>query len=301
MSIAVRVARESDRERILAISAQIWDGYDYVPHVLDGWLAGREGELLVAEIDSIVAAFSYRTWLADGHAWLQGIRTDTAMRGRGAGRTLTEASIERSWRDGARRIGLSTHIDNAESMHIVEAYGFRRVAAYVYLEGELAEGAGLASGTIDALPEEDAIRFVAGSDYLRRAGGRFPWAWKFLAFDWAPRTALGWAPYRIGVRRDGEWVAALCAAPQAGASDAVFLCVLDGEPDDMAALLRVARSELAAEKWEAMAPKDGDRGLGALGLLRGVGLRSWSEFAEDVFAYELDQDEGLTPGKGARP
>jgi len=298
MSITVRVARDSDRERILAISSQIWDGYDYVPHVLDEWLAGRDGELLVAEIDASVAAFSYRTWLADGHAWLQGIRADTAMRGRGAGRALTEASIERSRRDGARRIGLSTYVDNLESMHIVEAHGFRRAASFVYLEGELTEGAGLASGTINALPAEDAIRFVVSSDYLRRAGVRFPWEWRILAFAWAPEAALGWAPYRIGVRRDGEWVAALCAAPPATASDAAFLCVLDGEPDDMAALLRVARSELATEKWEAMAPKDGDRGVGALGLLRRLGMRSWSEFEEDVFVYELDWDTAQGRGRG---
>jgi len=169
----IRIAREADRERILAISAQVWDGYDYVPRVLDAWLSGEDGELLVALLDGSVAAFSYRTWLAERHAWLQGIRTDTARRGRGAGRALTEASLERSWRDGAQRIGLSTYRDNAESMHIVEAYGFRRVASFVYLEGDLPEGAGLSSGTIHALPEDAAIRFVADSDYLERAGGRF--------------------------------------------------------------------------------------------------------------------------------
>jgi ribosomal protein S18 acetylase RimI-like enzyme len=297
----IRTAREADRESILAISSQVWDGYDYVPRVLDAWLSGQDGELLVALLDGSVAAFSYRTWLAEGHAWLQGIRTDTAKRGRGAGRALTEASIERSWRDGARRIGLSTYRDNAESMHIVEAYGFQRVASFVYLEGDLPEGAGLASGTINVLPEDAAIRRVADSGYLERAGGRFARDWKFLAFAWAPRVALGWAPYRIGVWRDGAWVAALCASPPDGPSDAAFLSFLDGDSEDMAALLRVARSDLKVEKWEAMVPKDGERERGTLGLLRELGMRSWSEFEDDVFVYELNQKSGGNVVAGSAP
>ena len=85
----VRPARPADRQRILDISAQIWDGYDYVPRLLDEWLAGTAGELLVAVLNGVVAAFSYRTWVAEEHAWLQGIRTDTALRGKGLGRALT--------------------------------------------------------------------------------------------------------------------------------------------------------------------------------------------------------------------
>lgn len=288
MTIEVRRAREEDRARILAISAQIWDGYDYVPHVLDEWLSGRTGELLVAVLDGTVAAFSYLTWLADGHAWLQGIRADTALRGRGTAKALTERSIDMAWAAGARRIGLSTYVDNRASMHIAESFGFRRVASFVYLEGELAEGSGLSSGMINAVPVDEAIEFVAGSDYLRRAADRFPYAWKFLAFDWSPRAALGLAPYRIGVRRDGQWVAALCAAPPSSTSGAATLCFLDGERDDMAALVRVARSELETERWEAAIPKDGDRAHGALAVVRELGMRSWSEFEEDVFAYELE-------------
>jgi GNAT superfamily N-acetyltransferase len=308
MSIEVRVARESDRERILAISSQIWDGYDYVPSVLDEWLAGEAGELLVAVFDGTVAAFSYRTWAAPRHAWLQGIRADTAMRGRGAGRALTEASLERSWRDGARRVGLSTYTDNQASMHIVETFGFRRVASFVYLEGDLPIGSKGEGSPAETLKEEEAIRFVAGSEYLAVANGRFPSGWKFLAFDWAPETALAWAPYRIGIRRSGKVVSALCASRRSAGADCAtqrpvgldvgLLSFLDGEPEDLPILLRQAASELGVTAWEAMVPKTGDRSAHALGALRDSGLRSWSEFQEDVFAYELDWDHAPRPGGG---
>jgi ribosomal protein S18 acetylase RimI-like enzyme len=287
MAMDVRVAREADRERILAISAQIWDGYDYVPHVLDEWLAGTRGELLVAEIDGQVAAFSYLTWLADGHAWLQGIRADTAMRGRGAAKALTERSIARAWVAGARRIGLSTYVDNQASMHIAESFGFRRVASFVYLEGEPAGRDEMKDVDVEPLSAKTAADIVGTSDFLAAAGGRFPWEWKFLEFAWSPETALAWTPYRIGLRRDGRVVAALCASPGAGTSDASFLSFLDGTPEDIAILFRHAQAELGSAKWEAMVPKAGDRVAAALLALREAGLRSWSEYEEDVFVYEL--------------
>jgi ribosomal protein S18 acetylase RimI-like enzyme len=294
MSMEVRRARPADRQRILDISAQIWDGYDYVPLMLDEWLAGTAGELLVAALDGDVAAFSYRTWVADGHAWLQGIRTDTALRGKGLGRALTERSIERAWADGARRIGLSTYIDNQASMHIVESFGFRRMASFVYLEGDLSGRSEPEDSRVVSLSDEEAIRLIGRSDYLAAANGRFPWEWKFLSFDWSPHAALAWAPYRIGIRRDGEVVSALCASPGSTPSDAAFLSFLDGEPDDLPTLLRHAQADLGAPKWEAMVPKDGDRSARALAVLRDSGLRSWTEFSEDVFSYELDRVPALS-------
>lgn len=289
MSLEVRPAREEDRARILAISSQIWDGYDYVPSVLDEWLAGENGELLVAVLEGSVAAFSYRTWLAEGHAWLQGIRADTAMRGRGAAKALTARSIERAWAEGARRIGLSTYIDNQASMHIAESFGFRRVASFVYLEGEVADRGESDDANVETLSSRTAATVVSGSEYLGVAGGRFPWEWKFLEFDWSSETALAWAPYRIGLRREGRIVAALCASPGSGASDASFLSFLDGDPDDIEVLLRHAQTAMAPAKWEAMMPKVGDRCAAALAVLKQAGLRSWSEYDEDVFAYELDR------------
>jgi ribosomal protein S18 acetylase RimI-like enzyme len=297
MSMEVRPARPADRQRILGISAQIWDGYDYVPRMLDEWLAGTAGELLVAVLDGVVAAFSYRTWVAEEHAWLQGIRTDTALRGKGLGRALTERSIDRAWADGARRIGLSTYIDNQASMHIVESFGFRRMASFVYLEGDLPGRSEPEDSRVVSLSDEEAIRVIGRSDYLAVANRRFPWEWKFLSFDWSPRAAIAWAPYRIGIRRNGEVVSALCASPGSTPSDAAFLSFLDGEPGDLPTLLRHAQADLGAAKWEAMVPKDGDRSARALAVLRKSGLRSWFEFGEDVFSYELDRVP--SPSRGA--
>lgn len=292
MPLVVRNAVAADSPRIVAISAQIWDGHDYVPDVLGRWLADRRGEVLVAEIDGTVAAFAYRTWLADGHAWLQGIRADPALQGRGAGRALTGELVERCRRDGARRIGLSTYVDNEASIHLIESFGFQRKASFVYLEGPrvtTAEASGNAGGEAVRVSEEELAAFIRQSAFLRVACGRFPSEWRFIELAREPGVALGWAPYRLGVRRGGRLTSALCASyPGRPDQDGAFLSFLEGDPRDAAALLARAADDLEAPSWEAMIPKKSSEEAPALAMLRALGFTSWNAFVEDAFSYELD-------------
>ncbi|MEW5825268.1 MAG: GNAT family N-acetyltransferase [Candidatus Bipolaricaulota bacterium] len=289
MGLEVRRARVADKERIVAIASQIWDGGDYVPAVIDDWLACSRGELLVAEIDGTVAAFAQRTWLAAGHAWLQGIRADPALRGRGAGRALTQALVEACDRDGARRIGLSTYIDNLESIHLVESFGFVRRASFSYVEGTSEVPGAAPLGDIDVPSDAEFEAFVRASTFLRAARGRFPSEWRFLEFDWEPRVALGWAPHRFALRRDGRIVAALCASYPARADmQGAFLSFLEGSREDVAALLAHAVRQLEVPGWEAMIPApDGDASP-ILATLRELGFTSWRDFTPDSFCYERD-------------
>ncbi|MCX6086359.1 MAG: GNAT family N-acetyltransferase, partial [Caldiserica bacterium] len=107
MGVTIRTARLADRERIVAISSQIWEGDDYVPHVIDEWLRMRDSEVAVADLNGSVIAFARAVNLTPGYMWLEGIRTDTAAQGHGAGKALTEYFIEKATREGAQRIGLS--------------------------------------------------------------------------------------------------------------------------------------------------------------------------------------------------
>jgi GNAT superfamily N-acetyltransferase len=103
-----------------------------VPELLDQWLADEYGEVIGATLADRLAGFARRTWLAPGLAWFAGIRTDPAHRGRGIGRAISEHLIDRTSADGASWIILSTHIDNAASIHIIESRGFERVATFAY-------------------------------------------------------------------------------------------------------------------------------------------------------------------------
>ncbi|MCX6093884.1 MAG: GNAT family N-acetyltransferase [Candidatus Bipolaricaulota bacterium] len=287
--IHIRKAQREDAERVLAISAQIWDGNDYVPSTLADWLTNPAGELLVAEVDGTVVSFAYRTWLLPRHAWLQGIRTDPAYRGKGVGRTLSRALIDRSCQDGATRISLSTYFDNTPSIRIIESLGFERVASFVYLERtEKAPPlpATANPGIAEPTPEE-VVQFVSVSPYLATAHGWYPFEWLFLPFAARPQAFLEKTPYRIGTRSNGGWRSLLCASPGREDGDAAFLSFLDGDPGDFAALLVQASRDLAATTWESMIPRCGEDVALALACLRRLGFTPWQDGREDVLCYDL--------------
>jgi ribosomal protein S18 acetylase RimI-like enzyme len=288
--VCVRQALPSDRSRIHEISSQIWDGDDYVPELLDSWYADRMGELVVATQDNFVIAFAHRTWLCPGIAWLEGIRSDPAHQGRGAGKAITDYLIEAAQQAGASRITLSTHIDNKASIHIIESRGFRRVSSFAHLERPA-----------DALPiqgmdpflklcpvtEEDARAYVAHSSFLSLACGWFPRGWRFFPFDHNPSEAVARLRYRTGAWRDGTLVALLCIRQGPEHDGAVTLNFLDGEPAGMRALLARACETYARRRFEIKVPVNEGKAAAAMPLLQETGFTSWLGFEPDVFAYEL--------------
>jgi len=280
MSVCVRRAIESDRARILEISSQIWGGDDYVLDLLDGWFADLEGELVVAALDDHVISFAHRTWLCPGIAWFEGMRTDPAFQGRGAGKAITEHLI-RAVRDArATHIELSTYIDNKASIHIIESYGFQLVGTFSYLErphdSESPETVGEVS-SIRSLSEQETLEFVRNSDYLSLAQRRFSHGWKFFPFDHDPKKAIVDLECRLGYWELDELKAALCIRHRPDHEGWITINFLDGEPDAMCALLDHAVSLYAGTTMEIMVPIRSGRHAAALKLLRRAGFKSWSK------------------------
>jgi ribosomal protein S18 acetylase RimI-like enzyme len=289
VALKLRPVGEEDRARVEEISAQIWDGEDYVPSRFDEWLADQEGEIVGAEIDGNLIAFARRTWLRFGHAWFEGIRTDPAYRGLGAGRAITEYLIESAKRAAAEKIHLSTYIDNEASIHIIESYGFRRVASFAYLEKDLEtrQEAGDADGEIVDVSQEETARFVGSSRFLALANRRFPRGWRFVPFDLDPLEAVARLGTRIGIRRRGDLVALLCLRQPVGGNNPTVLNFGDGSPDDVRRLLRRAHTLYAGRKVAVMVPKVGEDEAALLPVLRDFGYETWDDYASAVFVYEL--------------
>lgn len=288
--VIVRAATQSDQAQILAISAQIWDGEDYVPELLGGWFADSEGELVVATLEEQVIAFAHRTWLCPGIAWLEGIRTDPAFQGRGAGKAITEYFIRGSREAGATHIELSTYIDNQASIHILETYGFQLVGTFSYLErpAELdSPESSEETSNIHAVSEKEAIDFVAQSKFLSLARRRFPRGWRFFPFDHDPCEAIARLECCIGLWQDKNLEALLCIRQSPDHPDWVTMNFLDGAPDAMRILLDHALRLYAGKQLQIMLPIDHGEHAGALQLLQEAGFTSWSGFKPDVFAYEM--------------
>ena len=142
MTIQIRKAETSDCPAILEISSQIWDGTDYVPNVLDKWINGQEGILWCALWDGKIGGFARSTYLSGNRCWLEGIRVGVDARGKGLGKALASFQLKDAFEKGFESCGLSSFVENHESLHIVRTHGFGEVARFKVYDGSAILGAG---------------------------------------------------------------------------------------------------------------------------------------------------------------
>jgi hypothetical protein len=109
--IHIRLGRPDDRDAIVAFATNTWDGWDYIPSVIDRWLVPADGIVLVATVapprdggptldangerldPETVVAMTRVTMLSATEAWLEGIRVDPRVRGLEVGTDLQVAEL----------------------------------------------------------------------------------------------------------------------------------------------------------------------------------------------------------------
>lgn len=255
--ISVRPATPADRDRILAISAQIWEGEDYVPLVLEAWLA--QGGLVVAELDGAVAGFAKMTLLSPGEVWLEGLRVDPAHRGKGVAKAIAHHQLQTALRLRPRSVRFATAEVNAESLHIARSQGFQEIARFVYVEGPVRDTAP-PEGVSPVRDPAPALEFIRSSSACRAGRGLLGWGWRFpeLTPERLARLVADGAVFACGDPVQGVLV--LLPDPYAPASFA-SVAFLDGTEEAKDALLRFAHL-WAREKGQgylaAMVPKEED-------------------------------------------
>ncbi len=299
--ITFRPATLADKPRILEIAAQVWEGHDYIPAVIDEWLAATTAELVAAWLGGELVGFARYDRLFPSYAWFEGLRSDPAWRNRGIGRALTRHLLARAQGQGARRVGLSTYMDNLASRHIIESYGLAPVASFIYCEAEAPVQAQSSSRAVGVDPAE-ALAFIGRSRFLEFGRGFFPHGWRFYPYALDPQLALGQMRHLLGVHRAGQLAALLCIGRPTHGPDTFSIDFLDGEPDAMVELARHAfHLAGSASHIEAMVPGDAESVAPALAVLRDLGLSVWNDGQADVFVYERSlpwwtKDPRLHPG-----
>ncbi|HWQ22454.1 MAG TPA: GNAT family N-acetyltransferase [Clostridia bacterium] len=291
MGVTIRTARLADRERIVAISSQIWEGDDYVPGVVDEWLRMRDSEVAVADLNGSVIAFARTVSLTPGYVWLEGIRTDVAAQGQGAGRALTEYLIEKATREGAQRIGLSTYVDNLASIHIIERYHFVRQASFILAETTLdgpARSAARLSPLVSTVPFDEARAWILGSTSIKTSCGFMSQGWKFWPV--ARTGVLVWPLFdaAVGIRAaDGSLRSLLVVCrPDHGPSE-TSIDFADGSPEDLDVLVRHALALYPGAKYiETMVPAGQAVHTNLLETVTGLEFDVWRHGEPDVFVYE---------------
>ena len=151
MSLSIREAVPEDYEEL---SRLITDAYqEFAQTVGDDWEAYREdladiasraaeGSQFVAETEGRpVGTVTYYPpreeeaaagewwWWPKGFAYLRALGVDPATRGRGVGRALTIACIERARADGAAGIALNTLSFMPAATALYEGLGFRQIGS----------------------------------------------------------------------------------------------------------------------------------------------------------------------------
>ncbi|MEA2433276.1 MAG: hypothetical protein QOG54_733 [Actinomycetota bacterium] len=159
-TVSIRVAAETDFDPARRVLRAAYAGYEssfpeanwvpYLKDILD--LEGRAdaSELLVAEMDGeIVGCVSYfppgskasypsdafsERWPSDWAAFRL-LSVDPQIGGRGIGRQLTEACIERARQGGSPALGLHTTAPMAIARGMYERMGFKRAPQYDFRPG----------------------------------------------------------------------------------------------------------------------------------------------------------------------
>lgn len=105
MGIEVRQARLDDEADVVAFTEETWPdhGGDYLPDVFADWVRadGDTQRTFVAAEDGTAVGVVQAVLLTEREAWMQGMRVDPAVRGRGLSTRLHEAAADWASERGA--------------------------------------------------------------------------------------------------------------------------------------------------------------------------------------------------------
>lgn len=288
MAITVRRVEEKDRGRILQISSRIWGGDDYIPFVFDKWRKDPKGIFACAELDETVAGFGRCVKISDEFFWLEGLRTDPKLQGKGVGKALTNFFIEYGAKENAKTLALSTYIDNRASIHIIEEKGFRIVSEFIYfetrrrkvVERKLVKG-------IESIGISPAVDYILNSKFVKLSNGYFPYGWKFVKAKYGLKSVLRKTDFIYGVREEGKIVALACGGEVFKGTGYLSVFFIDGKLKGVSKLARaIINLKSVYSGIEFMIPVSKGKSLEVLGVLKKLRIRNYNKLVPDVFVYE---------------
>ncbi|MGQ9478147.1 MAG: GNAT family N-acetyltransferase, partial [Candidatus Bipolaricaulia bacterium] len=254
----IRPARPGDREEILRISSQIWEGHDYVPLALDRWLT--EGGLFVAELAGRVVGFAKTTILSSSEFWLEGLRVALEYRNRGIGKALAEAQLQEALAQGARSVRYSTGEINRASSRIAQALGFREVARFTFMSGPV-QGSEEHPKVIQAdEPDKPKLAsFIFSSRAYQQSHGLLAHGWIFKELSPALLAELAREGALLYVEARDEIRGVLILLPELYQPDHLAIGFLEGDEQALGELLRFSHrygQEHGYTELRAMVPAD---------------------------------------------
>jgi len=181
-SCTIRRAEEADRLGIEAIAARTWDGHDYLPRVIDTWLADSVGEFVVAVgASGEILGTGKLTCFGPGEWWLVGLRAHPDHYGQGIGGAINqylteaaEARIRGEFADtsaGHGVIRLCTNQSNSAVIQMMMHAGFAESGRYLRYQARAIASPGRAAEfrTLGIADLAQVRAYLDGSAYYQHA------------------------------------------------------------------------------------------------------------------------------------
>jgi GNAT superfamily N-acetyltransferase len=134
----IRPVRPADRERVMELTRDVWDGHDYMPRVFDDWVSDAGAAFQAAEVDGVVVGLQRLRPYAPGLVWYEGLRVASTHRRRGLARAMLASAIAEAREQGFRQMRLATGNDGAAGLF--ESAGFIRLVDVRWWRGPRVEG-----------------------------------------------------------------------------------------------------------------------------------------------------------------
>ncbi len=118
----------SDKEDILEISRNTWEGHDYLPHYFEEWISDEKCHTLAIEENGKIAALANLKIIDDGKTgWMEGLRVHPLFRGKGYASLVTEELVKMATIKGVKQIRYTTASVNESSLHLASKAGMERL------------------------------------------------------------------------------------------------------------------------------------------------------------------------------
>jgi GNAT superfamily N-acetyltransferase len=136
--LVIRPVRPADREGVIELCRDIWDGHDYVPRVFDEWVSDSASAFQAVELDGTVVGLQRLRPYAPGLLWYEGLRVASSHRRQGLARHMLESAVAQAREQGFREIRLAT--GNPGAARLFEEAGFVRLQDNRWWKGGRVEG-----------------------------------------------------------------------------------------------------------------------------------------------------------------
>ncbi|MEF8834598.1 MAG: GNAT family N-acetyltransferase [Candidatus Thermoplasmatota archaeon] len=120
-----------DKEEVLELTEDIWQGHDYIPDVIDEWI--ENGGFISGKVDGEMVAVAKHTEQREDVYWLEGLRVHPDHQGKGYGRDMMEEQIDLLEEKGYKALRFLTSQDKSPVKKVVSERGFEVKQSYHFL------------------------------------------------------------------------------------------------------------------------------------------------------------------------